>query len=109
MPIWKNASSVFLGGTEQIKQLKGRRVRPRTALRVGVYDPIHNSNESIELAAGRVGLIAHPHPTLFHFLIVFPTKLNSAITTLDNLGRSGDFKVVIVNEPTFKHQFEIEG
>jgi len=108
MSIWKNASSVFLGGTEQIKQLKGRRVRARTALQLKVYDPIHNSDESMHLAPGTIGLVANPHPTRFDFLIVFPTKPGPAPTSLDSLTRGGDFKVLMVNEPTFKLQFEIE-
>lgn len=108
MSIWKIASSVFMGGTEQIRQLKGRRVRTRTALRLPMYDPIHNRDESISLAAGTVGLVTNPHPTLFQFLIAFPTKAGNELTTLDRLARNGDVKVVIVNEPTFKQQFDVE-
>lgn len=108
MAIWKRASSVFLGGTEQMKQLKGRKVKTRMALRMPVYDPIQNKVESLDLAAGTVGLVANPHPTLFQFLIAVPTKPGANLTTLDSLMRNADVKVVIVNEPTFKQQFDIE-
>ena len=109
MAIWKKASAVFLGGTEQIKQLKGRKVRTIVALEMPVYDPIHEKPQVLALAAGVVGLVANPHPTRFDFLIAFPSKTSTNLTTIEALMKAGDFKVVIVNEPTFKQQFEIEG
>lgn len=89
--------------------MKGRRVRTRTVLTLPVYDPIHHSDEAFDLAKGVIGLIANPHPTLFDFLlIVFPIKPGIPPTTLEILTRGCDFKVLMVNQPTFKHQFEIE-
>lgn len=108
MSNWKSASSVFGGGTEQIKELLGRRVRARTALRLSAYDPVNNKDEQVEVAPGRVGLIAHPHPNNFGFLIAFPATPANSTTTLDVLMRRSDSTVVVVNEPTFKFQFEIE-
>lgn len=108
MSNWKSASSVFGGGTEQIKELLGRRVRARTVLHLNVFDPINNQEKQVEVAAGRVGLISYPHPTRFDFLIAFPATPANSTTTLDVLMRRSDSTVIVVNEPTFKFQFEIE-
>ncbi len=108
MPIWKNASVVFLGGTEQVKQLYGRRVRARVPLQLSLYDPINNRQETTQIAAGTIGLVSRPHPTKFDFLIAFAKKPIAPVTTIEKLMQGGDFKVVMVNEPTFKQQFEIE-
>ncbi len=108
MPIWKIASAVFTGGTEQIKQFKGKKVRARAQLQLNVYDPINNKQESIIIKSGAMGLISNQHPTQFSLLVAFDLRPTATITTLENIMRGGTFKVVIVNEITFKQQFEVE-
>jgi hypothetical protein len=74
MPIWKNASAVFAGGTEQIKQLKGRRVRCKAQLQLNLYDPINNKQEMASIAAGSIGIVSNHHPTQICLLIVFDMR-----------------------------------
>ena len=108
MAVWKPASKVFGGGTEEIKRLKGRRVRARVDLQLPIFDPIHHREASLSLNKGDIGLVSVPHPTRFDFLLAFPGKQTPVLPALDALVRSGDFHVVMVNEPTFKLQFELE-
>lgn len=109
MSLWKPTAAVFFGGTEQMKALTGRKVRTRVPLQnIAVYDPIHGKQETFSLRQGAVGLIANPHPVRFDFLIAFPVNGGQQVTSLDQLSRSGAFKVLVINEPTFKMQFEIE-
>ena len=108
MAVWKKASAVFIDGTEQIKKLKGSRVRTRIALELSLYDPITNKQTTTKLVAGELGFVSNHHPTRFDFLLAFPSVSNAGVSNLESLMRSGKFKVVIVNEPTFKVQFEIE-
>ncbi len=108
MAIWKKASAIFTGGTEQIKKLKGRRIRARANLELTLYDPINNKQAAVKINIGEIGLVSNHHPTTFDFLLAFPSTANTTITTLDALMRTGKFKVIAVNEPTFKVQFDIE-
>lgn len=108
MAIWKKASAVFMGGTEQVKKLKGKRIRARVNLELIVYDPINGKHATAALAPGEIGLVSNHHPTTFDFLLAFPRSTGMPVTNLDALIRTGNFKVVMVNEPTFKAQFEIE-
>lgn len=109
MSDWKPASSVFYGGTTQIQAIKGRRVRARVPLlEFNVFDENHPGVEKYSLHPGAIGLIASPHPDYPALLIAFSTDSALVLTTLDALARSGRFKVVEVNEPTFKLQFDIE-
>ena len=107
MPTWKPASAVFAGGTEQIKALVGARVRNRVHLgSVPLFDPIHNTHATIGLSPGTVGFIANPVGA--NLLIAISPLPGPAPTSLAQLQRTGHFRVVVVNEPTFKHQFEVE-
>ncbi len=109
MSTWKPASTIFHGGTDQMKALKGRRVRTRTPIHgILVYDPINGRHESFDLHLGAIGLVANPHPTRHEFLVAFSLSAGQPVTTLDQLAKSGAMKVVVVNEPTFRMQFDIE-
>lgn len=109
MAIWKPASTIFHGGTDQIKALQGRKVRARAPIHgILVYDPVHGKQESFDLHLGAVGLVANPHPTRNEILVAFPVNRGQAPTTLDQLARSGSMKVLVINEPTFKWQFDIQ-
>lgn len=108
MPIWKNAATVFTGGTEQIQLLKGRRVRCKTRLQLNLYDPINNKQETAIIAPSSIGIIANHHPTQFCLLIAFDMRPSSTAITLEAIMRGGNFKVFMVNDPTFKMQFEVE-
>lgn len=104
---WKPAYAVFLGGTQQIRGLVGARVRTRTRLlSFPLFDPIHNTHATTDLVAGAVGFVANPHGT--DLLIAFPAHPGTSPASLADLQRIGHFKVVIVNEPTFKQQFDVE-
>lgn len=109
MSTWKPASTVFLGGTEQIKTLIGARVRTRTHLgSCALFDPIRNTQGTTDLPIGSVGFVTNSRgPNL---LIAFPVHPGAMPSSLASLQRGGitSFKVVIVNEPTFKLQFEVE-
>lgn len=107
MATWKLASAVFAGGTQEIRKLVGTRVRTRTNLHaLPLFDPIHHRMQDTDLAIHRQGFVANPHDDCL--LIAFPAEASSTEPSLDALKRSGRFKVVIVNEPTFKQQFEVE-
>ena len=107
--LWRLVGSLFAGGTEQIKSLKGRKVRTRVALQsVNVYDPIDGKTQTIDLNAMTVGFVANPHPTQDAVLIAFADNRASQLTSLDDLLKQGGFNVVSVNKLTFKEQFEIE-
>ena len=107
MSSWKPASAVFLGGTQQIKALVGVRVRTRTSLQsFPLFDPFRKTPGTTNLAAGAVGFVANPQDA--NLLIAFPSSAGVVPASLKDLQRTGFFKVVVVNEPTFKHQFDVE-
>jgi hypothetical protein len=107
MPTWKPASAVFLGGTQQIKALIGARVRNRVHLgSVPLFDPIHHKQATTELIAGTVGFVANPNGA--NLLLAFASAPGQIPASLAQLQRTGNFRVVVVNEPTFKLQFEVE-
>lgn len=110
MILWRHADTLFIGGSEQVKALTGRKVRARTALlRCNLFDPVVAQPAFINVAALAVGFVANPHPELAALLIALP-KPNSAAAraaTLDELTRTGGFDVIIVNYPTFRQQFDI--
>jgi len=103
------AGASFVGGTEQVRRLQGRKVRTRTALHAAnVYDPISNKSATAHVGANSIGIIANPHPTQNALLIAFPTNPSTPISTLDDMMKRGNFTVIVVNQPTFRQQFEIE-
>lgn len=110
MSTWKPASSVFSGGTEQVKALKGRRVRARASLlQILLHNPAQREQETFDIRAGATGWVANPHPTMSDcLLIAFPANASLQPANLDALVRAGAFKVAVINGPTFKLQFEIE-
>ena len=109
MKNWKPASAVFFGGTSQIVAIKGRRVRPKTALfSAALFDPIHNRHNTVDLKAGSIGFVANPHPQAPALLLAFPQLPMAAATTLEALMRGPAVNVVVINEPTFRMQFEVE-
>ncbi len=106
--MWKDASKVFLGGTEQIKALYGKRIRAKTSLQgANVFDPAATKPQTINIAKDWIGFVARPHPTRFNFLLAFPTDQSKVPSTIEGL-KAGTFKVVEINEPTFKLQFQVE-
>lgn len=111
MSTWQPASSVFSGGTQEIKALLGRRVRTTASISgLLVYDPnpAQKKHETFDLSHGRVGFVGHSSPQRHDLLVAFPINRSSNPPSLEALSRSGSFKVVVVNAPTFKHKFEIE-
>ncbi len=110
MGIWKKASAVLQGGTQQIKSLSGKKVRVTSNLNtVNVYDAITHIQRSTNLTAGVIGFISNPHPQkMDDLLIVFPKISGQIVSDLKTLTRSADFLVVQINSPTFKQQFEID-
>jgi hypothetical protein len=107
---WKPASAVFPGGTQQIEKLVGARVRTQMRLlSVSLYDPVHGRKDTIDLPIGAVGFVANPHPEMLDMLLIaFPLHVGALPTSLSELQRTGNFRVVVVNAPTFKHRFEVE-
>ena len=108
MSTWKPAAAVFTGGTLQIQNLVGARVRTQRLLRsFPLFDPVNNAQRTTDLPMGAIGFVANPHGA--NLLIAFPSHPGAAPpASLAELQRTGRFEVVVVNEPTFKHQFEIE-
>jgi len=113
--MWKAASTMFVGGTDGVNKLKGRKVRTRAQLSsVHLYDPSARKQQTILLKNGSIGWVANPLPfdagimKGLGILIAFSTGQPNPTETLETLTRSGKFQVVVVNEPTFKMQFEIE-
>lgn len=100
----------FDGSTASIKALAGKRVRNRAALMGAlVYEAIDpkKAQEKFDLKAGTTGIVANPHPNQQSLLVAVPTDANAIVTTLGALTKGG-FKVLVVNEPTFRMQFELE-
>ena len=110
MAFWTLASSIFLGGTEQIKKHNAKKVRTKTNLiSSNIYDPISNKQKTMDIAAGTIGFITNPHPQLHgYILIAFSLSKTTTPNSLDMLLRTNAFVVIFVNESTFKLQFEIE-
>lgn len=110
MNIWKKASGIFHGGTQQIKSLRGKRVKVATNMEsINIYDAISHIPKTTNLKAGTIGFISHHHPVnMGDLLIAIPKSTNKVVRDLDSLTRSGNFIVVQINSPTFKQQFEIE-
>ena len=107
MSSWKPAFSVFQGGTQQIKELKGKRVRAKVALSsIRIYDPIHHQQTTADLEEGSVGFVTAPQGA--DLLVAFPEEPNSSPQVLEALVRSGRFFVVQINGPTFKQRFDVE-
>lgn len=108
MPSWQPASAVFLGGTQQIKAMIGARVRNRVHLgSVPLFDPIHHTQATTELLPGTQGFVANPSGA--NLLVAFsPLPGRPRFDSLAQLQRTGSFKVAVINEPTFKQQFEVE-
>jgi hypothetical protein len=109
MAAWKQVSMVYSGGTMEFKKLYGKRVRARTNLTLNVYDAVNNRQMTTNIKVGAIGFVANPHPQLLGgLLLAFPKNPNTSTTSIETLQRSNNFEVIIVNEPTFKQQFEIE-
>ena len=110
MAQWIPVGWDFDGSTDGIRKLRGKRVRAKGALhRAVVYDPVNaGRQENVDLAAQTVGFVANPHPNMRDLLIAVPTAPNTPANSLDALSRTSAFKVVVVNAPTFRLQFEFE-
>ena len=107
MAVWKKASAVFFGGTQQALDLKGRRVRNIIALQgVPLHDPGAIKPATTNVPINHIGFLANP--LLEELLIAYPKNQQQLVTSLDSLVKSGAFFVVKVNWPTFKARFEIE-
>jgi hypothetical protein len=105
---WLLASAVFLGGTKEALALKGRKVRNRVALpSSALYDPIHQSNQTRDVPANSVGLLASAIGE--QLLIAYSKMPGVQPTTLQALMRPNSFFVITVNWPTFRVQYDIEG
>ena len=108
---WRHADTLFIGGSEQVKALTGRRVRARCALLgANVYDPDNGPSKKIDVAMWSSGFVANPHPTRADVLIALPRPHTpgAQATTLEELTRRGGFDVIFVNYRTFREQFDIE-
>jgi hypothetical protein len=111
MAIWKPASAVYQGGTQQIKSLYGKRVRLR--LGVSLFDqPVRDVGQigesRITIPPSTLGFVAHPNPDRDGLLIAFSKPFNKPVMTIDALMKSNQFLVIPVNSITFKMQFEVE-
>lgn len=105
---WRPASAGFLGGTKEALALKGRKVRNRVALlSSALYDPIHHSQQTRDVPAASVGLVANALGE--QILIAYSKMPGVQPTTLEALMRSNSFFVITVNWPTFRVQYDIEG
>ena len=110
MSTWKIASLVFSHGTEQIRALKGQRVRARAPLQgMPVFEPYPTgrSRQPFDVRLGAVGFVANAHPQRPELLLAFPDNPSATPADLETLTRSGSFKVVVVNQPTFRLQFDV--
>lgn len=109
MKIWKKASAVFIGGTENIKSLNGIRVKVTTDIRSNIYDHIGGTDLTADLTTDTIGFISRPNPnSLDELLIAFPKSKDKTFRNLGSLTQSGDFFVIRINSPTFKANFDIE-
>jgi len=109
MPIWKPASAIVFAN--RAVAFTGHRVKLKVALlSVQLYDPIHKKDTTVSLSQGAIGFLAGPMPgtTAPLLLVAFPNSLADDGMTFERLQRKQDFKVVVVSESTFVHQFEIQ-
>jgi hypothetical protein len=107
---WRIAGTVFRGSTQEAKVLAGKRVRTRRALLSSrIYDPDGKKDETTDLDAQAEGIIGHvPAGQFDQILIAFPLDKGIRLTSLDQAMRQR-LVCVLVNWPTFRDAFDIDG
>lgn len=102
---WRQAHTVFEGGTDAVHSLFGRRVRVLHQMTLNQYVPQGLSDRpAFEVAIGQQGFVGRP--VNLDIVVVFPivqTPFPAGIKAL----MSKDFASVLVNWPTFRAQFEV--
>ena len=96
----------FHGGSQQANSLVGKRVRNHSSISCTLFDPINNTQKTVDIGRNSTGIMANP--VVDHLLSAYPTKASTPITTLEALQRSNQFFVIRINWATFRTQFEIE-
>lgn len=109
--IWKKASVVFQGGTQEATRLLGKRFRVSGSMTgVPTYDirRPNNIGVTIDLPKGTLGYIGQVASDALDKITLAVPQGGALPPSLDKLARSGSFHVVRVNWPTFRANFEIE-
>ena len=105
--LWKPASTVFAGGTEAVRALKGRRVETVHRMQPNLFEGEHRPmGAPVTIEARRIGFVANPFRD--GLIIAFPEGPPVPGQTLDQLARRGRFTSVFVSYATFRSFFRVE-
>lgn len=104
---WTPVSDVFEGGTEAVRALIGKRVRSTSSTSYFGYDGVAQVLTTPDaVRKGEEGFIANPWHT--SVLIAMPAGSFPRLASLDQLMRSGKFRVLAVDWNEFARRFEID-
>jgi hypothetical protein len=108
--VWKNTSTMFSGGTNEARALKGRRVRTIRAMKsatVHLTDPTRQVGPLVNIPARAEGFVGYvPEYGLHLITIAFPKSGTGGTSLEDLMRRSAD--VFHVDWQTFRSNFEID-
>jgi len=108
--VWKNAATIFSGGTNEARALKGRRVRITETMRsatVHLTDPTRQVGPLVNIPARTEGFVGYvPEYGLHLITIAFPKSATRATSLEDLMRQSAD--VIQVDWQTFRSNFEID-
>jgi hypothetical protein len=104
---WKHVDAIYMGGSEELKALRGAVVRTRGAI---LQQPNHKGDEMpdgdpVDLSPSHFGRVASPYKDMV--LIAFLPRPLEVPPPLDQLWRTDSF-VARLNWMTFRWQFDIE-
>jgi hypothetical protein len=109
---WFSVSQVFQGGTQQVVELAGKKVKANTSIpSVRLFDVVHpNKIESKPIPVGLIGWLTGPNRNANQpeVLIAFPNDPKIPPQSLRELERKSDFYVISIDEVNFKDRFYIE-
>lgn len=96
---------MYRGGTNELKQLLGKRVKSRANQDQALYNPEGVSQQLKSIAIGQEGFVAHPVGV--YALVAFP-NLGQPPASIEKLVMGGQFFVVAVVWEDFQKYFDIE-
>jgi hypothetical protein len=108
---WKSVATSVTGDTPTLMKLRGRKVRTRSTLMLPTLEPTapHQIGPQTTIRAGIEGFVGHVQPTANDLIpVAFAAEGSALPPTLDNLMRSGRFRVLRCNWATFSWQFDID-
>ena len=101
---------VWRGGTQELQNFVGRRIRVLNQVEAPIHDPgriAHPNSDppKIQLTKGRIGMLTNAK--MDDIWVAFPNNPSIVVTSIGAMMKI-PFTAVVVNQPTLKYQFEIE-